>query len=157
MRRGLFILGTGLVLTAAVLTLNSWSVVVEGGGQRRAVDQIQVGMRRGEVESILGSEGRFRSFATGNVRPGSQGVIVSSIQELRWEDAHETVDVEFRDSEVAKITHLPKAPVDVESLWWTRAGLALLVVFGFVFLLEGLGTRSNPRRTNAASSATPPA
>ncbi len=58
-RRALNMLGTGLILLAAVITLNSWSTVVDGN-RRLAFDQIQVGMKREQVKVILGRENEFR-------------------------------------------------------------------------------------------------
>lgn len=156
MSRGLHILGTGLVLTAVVLTLNSWDTVVDPDARRHAFDEIRPGMSRDRVESLVGSQCQFRSFSVGSIRPGTGVPNPPDItQECRWEDAHETVDIEFRNSEVTKITRLPKNPPDTESLWWGRLGLALLAIFGLVFLLEGLTTRSNLRSAKAVSS--PPA
>jgi hypothetical protein len=136
-------LGNGLLLTALALTLNSWDTVIDPDARRRAFDQLQVGMSRERVESLLGSAGRFRSISgPGSVPVGYQGPPQFMTQECRWEDARETVDIQFRNDEVTKITRTPKDPPDVENLWWSRGGLALIAIFGLVFLLEGLTTRT---------------
>jgi hypothetical protein len=157
-------LGSGLILTACAITLDSWSTVVDLDARHRAYDRIGYGMTLQQVRAILGPSDSGRILGTGSVKPGSE-MGAPMIYEYRWEDTYASIDVRFWGSSVAsdndrvtEIVRQMKSPPDLVALRCVRLSLLLLALSGLALLLAGL-FRSRPvaLAAPAISSETPPA
>ncbi len=131
MTRKWLYLGVGLIALATTLTLVYFDrLIVPDLGEWR-MDQVLLGMTPAEVERHMGREGEPQfTYSSGDPRR----MPIRDYFGRRWDSCYSTLIVYFDGprggSTAVSIVRQGKNPPQIEYLWWSRIGIALLFLLG---------------------------